>query len=388
MTSGTSFGRSELDPSELSVPIDAKRAEGILSSTEGDREWLGELARENTKEVVTYSRNVTIPVTRLCRNRCAYCGFRRDRDAYLLWDDIKPTLLRAEERGCCEALFMTGEKPEQIDDGARAFLSDHGFRSTPEYVAWLCGRTIDETDLLPHTNIGVLNADEIRELKEVNASMGLMLEDASPRLCGPGMAHHRSPGKVPARRIRTLEIAGEVGVPMTTGLLIGIGQTRREIADSLSVIEGIHERHGHIQEIIIQRFAPKPDTPMASWESPPTPLMLNCFLAARLMFGIGMNLQVPPNIEPEFELFLRNGANDLGGISTITPDYINPRHEWVREGEIYKKVSEMGLTVEVRPPVYPEYVRAELMAPGVKGRTEEWIRRMKGDGRRLDSSCR
>jgi len=337
---------------------------------------LRQIAKDRTGRAVTFSRNVTIPVTNLCRNRCHYCGFRSDAGSFLGWPEISRTLSRAQELGCCEALFMSGERPEHVYPRARAFLKGQGFRSTPDYVAWLCEKTLDETGLLPHTNVGVLDPDELERLKETNASLGLMLEDASPRLGGKGMPHEGSPGKNPGRRIRTIEEAGKLRIPFTTGLLIGIGQTEREIVRSLMVLKSIQDRFGHIQEIIIQRFVPKPGTPMASACPPSTDLMLNIFSVARLIFGPSMNLQVPPNIEPEFEAFLNAGANDLGGLSPLTPDYINPEAAWCREEEIFKRVSSMGLRLHMRPPVYPTFVRPEFLSPRILARARTWISKM------------
>lgn len=335
------------------------------------------MAMGRTKRIVTYSRNVTIPVTNLCRNRCSYCSFRKDEGRYLEWAEISPTLARAQELGCCEALFMSGERPERVHAQARTFLRGQGFGSTSEYVAWLCGKALDETDLLPHTNIGVLDRDELRGLKEVNASLGLMLEDAGRRLCGKGMAHERSPGKDPGQRIRTIEEAGRLKIPFTTGLLIGIGQRHAEIVRSLMVLKSIQDRYGHIQELIVQRFIPKPGTPMASFGSPSTDLMLNAVSVARLIFGPSMNLQVPPNIERRFETFLRAGANDLGGISPLTPDYINPQEAWCREEDIFKRVSLLGLRTEMRPPVYPDLARPKFLSPRVLSKTKRWISKMR-----------
>lgn len=361
------------------APPDERQAELLLGTKAIERDKLRGLARSLTPEVVTFSRNVTIPVTRLCRNRCHYCGFRNDNNGFLRWNEILPVLSKAQKRGCCEALFMSGERPELAHEKARTFLSREGFDSTAEYVTWLCGRTLDETDLLPHTNIGVLDPEEIRALGEVNASLGLMLEDASPRLCGDGMPHSNSPGKDPLERLRTIEDAGKIRVPFTTGLLIGIGQTNAEIVRSLAILKRIQSSFGHIQEVIIQRFLPKPGTAMASRPPPPTALMMNIFSVARLMFGSSMNLQVPPNIEHNFEEFIISGANDLGGISAVTPDYINPQKLWCSEDEIFKRVSSIGFRTEPRPAVYPEYTRDEYLSAEILSRTKIWIRRMRNE---------
>jgi len=359
-------------------PEDIELVTGIIDSP---RASTG-LKRLHVKgKTVTFSRNVTIPVTRLCRNRCGYCGYRMQSGGYLRWNDIVPLLERAGELDCCEALLMSGERPELAHPKAMKFLRAEGFNSTPDYVAWLCGRILDETDLLPHSNLGVLEPDELSDLGRVNASMGLMLEDASPRLCGEGMPHHGSPGKNPEVRLETIREAGRQKIPFTTGLLIGIGQTAAEIARSLLLVRQLQDRYGHIQEVIIQRFLPKRGTQMASKEPPPTGLMLNVVSAARIVLGREMNIQVPPNIEREFEHFIRMGANDLGGISPITPDEINPEETWCSEDEIFKRISSIGYRAELRPPVYREYSRREYLEPRILERAKSWLKRFEVDPR-------
>ncbi len=379
---------SPWDRDRLRPPIEPDTALRVLKAGPKGRERIGRIAASQTPKKVTYSRNITIPVTRLCRNRCSYCSFRRDSGGFLTWKEIKPLLMEAQERGTCEALFMSGERPEETYRSAGIFLEEEGFESTPQYVAWLCGRTLDETDLLPHTNIGLIDRQEIASLKEVNASLGLMLEDASPRLRDPGMPHENSPGKDPQRRLQVLRDAGEIKVPFTTGLLLGIGQTREEILESMRAIRSIHRKYGHIQEIIIQRFMPSRGTTVGYGSPAPRSLALNCFLAARLIFGKSMNLQVPPNLEPDFELFLAHGANDLGGISGITPDYINPGHDWCSEGEIYKKALKIGREARARPPVYPDFATPEMLAPRVLEKTKHWMQIMDEGEKPVDHSRR
>jgi 7,8-didemethyl-8-hydroxy-5-deazariboflavin synthase CofG subunit len=353
---------------------DQERIRSMLSGAY-ELDPLREMAWNLTPRTVTFSTNFTVPVTRLCRNSCAYCSFRNPKGAYLTWGDILPLLRAAEEAGCCEALFMSGERPEDRYGRAREFLKGHGFRTTPDYVAWLCGRTLDETELLPHTNVGILEADEVASLGKVNASLGLMLEDSSERLCGRGMAHEKSPGKSPRERLRTIEEAGMQRIPFTTGILVGIGQNADEIFNSLLDIKRLAERYHHIQEIIIQRFLPKKGTPMETWPTPSTPSMLRVFSVARLLFGRNMSIQVPPNIERNFEEFIRSGANDLGGISPITRDEINPETTWLKEDEIINRVSSIGCRAKHRPPVYEGYARGEFLSPKVLDRTLSWLGR-------------
>ncbi len=328
-----------------------------------------------SRRVVTFSRNVTIPVTHLCRNRCSYCSFRRESGHLLSWSDILPTLLRAQELGCCEVLFMAGERPEERYPKIRKQLSEMGFGSLAEYVAHLCGRTLDETDLLPHTNIGVVEPDELRALGEVNASLGLMLENASPRLMERGMPHHGSPGKDPKIRLKMMGEAGRMRIPFTTGLLVGIGETEEELVRSLLVIRSLQRKYGHIQEVILQRFQPKARTPMQSHPPPPTGLMLNLVSVSRLIMP-EMPIQVPPNIEKRFEAFLLSGANDLGGISPLTPDYVNPDCRWPTEEEIFKRTTLVGFELRARPPVYPSHITGRFLAPRVLARARRCSKAM------------
>jgi len=360
-----------LAPRELTVGELA----GLLDSRGRQALELRRTACLLTRGPVTFSRNATIPVTRLCRNRCSYCSFRSERGRLLKWSEIFPTLRRAQDLGCCEVLFMAGERPEERYPRIRRSLTQMGFDSLAEYVAFLCGRTLDETELLPHTNIGVVSRDELRTLREVNASVGLMLEDASPRLMERGMPHHRSPGKDPKIRLEMMEEAGRMRIPFTTGLLIGIRQTSEEIAKSLLLIKEIQERYGHIQEVIIQRFQPKAHTAMQSYPPPPTDLVLNTVSLTRLLLP-DTPVQVPPNIETRFEAFLLGGANDLGGISPLTVDYINPDCRWPSEEEIFKRIRAVGLQLKARPPVYPSHINGEFLLPRVLARARRWAEAM------------
>jgi len=364
-------GRAGLAAGELS----SGELAGVLESRGRQAIELRRAARLLTRGPVTFSRNVTIPVTRLCRNRCSYCSFRSERGGLLKWSEMLPTLKMAQDLGCCEVLFMAGERPEERYPRIRRSLVQMGFDSLAEYVAYLCGRILDETELLPHTNIGVVSRDELMALRKVNASVGLMLEDASPRLMERGMPHHRSPGKDPKIRLEMIEEAGRIRLPFTTGLLIGIGQTSEEIARSLLSIKKIQERYGHIQEVIIQRFQPKAQTSMQSYPPPPTDLVLNTVSLTRLLLP-DTPVQVPPNIETRFEAFLLSGANDLGGISPLTVDYINPDCRWPSEEEIFKRTRAVGLQLKARPPVYPSHINGEFLVPRVLARARRWAKAM------------
>jgi FO synthase subunit 1 len=301
--------------------------------------------------VVTFSRNIFIPVTNICRNACGYCGFRaRTReDAYVVRQQDFETLL--QQRGAAtEALFSAGEQPE------RALLSPvfservegEGFASLVAYTRHLCSLAI-QYGLLPHCNLGVLTLDELRELKDVNASMGLMLETTAEL-----EAHTHSPGKDPEARLRMIETAGKLEIPFTTGLLIGIGESEEDRIHSLKTIAAVHERYKHIQEVILQPFLPKPATAMEKTNSPPFDLMKETVRAARAILPEEIAIQVPPNLTSPKEL-IELGASDLGGISERTIDYINPEAPWPTEEELRRNIAPYEL--RERLPIYPQYIR-------------------------------
>ena len=302
---------------------------------------------------VTYSRNVFIPLSDACRNACAYCGFRRDEPQILPIRKVRILLEEGARHGCKEALFTLGERPESHPEIA-AQLKSWGYSSVIEYLYDLCLLALDK-GLLPHSNPGVISREELKLLKEVNASMGLMLENSSPRLLEPGMPHHRSPGKEPKKRLRVMADAGRLKVPFTTGLLIGIGETQDEVQASLEDIARIQSKYGNIQEIIIQNFKPKEGTPMAHHPTPGFEAVLSAVRAAREVLP-DVALQVPPNLNPEWPVLLGEGVTDLGGISPVTQDYINPEDAWPRVKELKEKLRKMGHNLRERLPIYPAYI--------------------------------
>jgi FO synthase subunit 1 len=305
-------------------------------------------------KVVTYSKNVFIPLTNACRNACAYCGFRSDKPYIMREEEVLRILKAGAAKGCREALFTFGEKPEVYPEIEKA-LSKMGYASVIEYLYHLCEASL-ELGLLPHSNPGVIGEAEMRALREVNASMGLMLENASERLCGKGMPHEHSPGKRPEARLRMIELAGKLRIPFTTGLLIGIGETSEEVAFSLMQLKKLSDKYGHIQEIIIQNFKPKKDTPMQHSREPSLFKMLKVVRASSELFP-ELDIQVPPNLNPStYAIFLLHGASDLGGISPLTKDYINPEDAWPRVDEMRLLVEELGLTLRQRLPIYPKYI--------------------------------
>ena len=311
--------------------------------------------------VVSYSRKVFIPLTRLCHDVCGYCTFAttpaQAGSAYLSPNQVLEIARAGRAAGCREALFTLGDKPELRYAAARAALRALGFPSTVEYLAHACRLVLEETGLFPHVNAGVMAEAEIAALRAVSVSQGIMLETASIRLCERGEAHFGSPDKVPHVRLEMIEAAGRQRVPFTSGILIGIGETRRERIESLLVLRDLQARHGHVQEIIIQNFNPKPGTRMASTPAPTLEDLLWTAAVARLIFGPAMNIQTPPNLSFEhFPKLLDAGINDWGGISPVTADHVNPEAPWPHLDRLAEATADRGLVLTERLAVYPEYV--------------------------------
>jgi len=336
----------------------------------------GELRDRHKGRTVTYSRKVFLPVTNLCRDRCSYCTFRKDPRDPEAWtmtpDELLDWIERGKVQGCKEALMCLGDKPELAYSGYRATLAGFGHQNTTEYIYRACKIALAQ-GLLPHTNAGVMSYDEMKWLKEVNVSLGLMLENISPRLRQRGMAHFSAPDKDPAVRVRMLHEAGELEIPFTTGILIGIGETREECVDSLLAIRDIHREYGHIQEVIVQNFRAKPRTRMAHAPEPESLEMAKTVAVARLVLGGQMNLQAPPNLSPhDHKLILRAGINDWGGISPVTKDYVNPEAAWPHLVTLAQTCQEEGFTLRERLAIYPEYItRPGFLLPALRPRTQE-----------------
>jgi len=310
--------------------------------------------------VVTYSRKVFIPLTTLCRAYCGYCTFRKDPGepgAHTMTPDEVMEVVRAGERlGCTEALFSLGDKPELLFPEMRETLQHLGYKSTLQYLEAMCSLVLRESSLLPHPNPGLMSWEWLRRLARVSPSMGLMLETTSSRLLARGAAHDNAPDKDPAKRLRVIEDAGRQKIPFTTGLLIGIGETIEERVDTLVAIRGLHEKYGHIQEVIIQNFRAKTGTPMANCPEPDRADMLRTLAVARLMMP-EMNIQAPPNLsDAHYADLLDGGINDWGGVSPLTPDFINPEKPWPHVDELRKRTEAKGFQLKQRLPVYPEFV--------------------------------
>jgi FO synthase len=324
--------------------------------------------------VITYSPKVFLPLTNLCRNHCDYCSFRRSPGDPGEWTmtpaEVADALARARALGCVEALFCLGDKPERAFSAYRRTLASLGQESTVEYLH-AAARLALAHGLLPHTNAGLLADVEMLRLKEVNVSLGLMLECSSPRLCEPGMPHHRAPDKRPEKRLAMIESAGRLKIPFTTGILLGIGETRRERIQSLLAIRALHRLHRHVQEVIVQNFRAVPGVPMQHAPEPDEHEVTLAVALARLILDRDVSVQSPPNLNPAAaEALLAAGLNDFGGISPLTPDYINPRHPWPHLDGLRDACARAGFVLRARPPVYDRFVEREgFVDPALVGPT-------------------
>ena len=323
---------------------------------------------------VSYSRKVFIPLTHLCRDVCHYCTFakppRRGEAAYLTPEQVLDIARAGAEAGCKEALFTLGDKPELRYRAAREALEALGFATTLDYLKAVAGRVLEETGLLPHLNPGVMTAEEAAGLREVSASMGIMLESASERLCAKGMPHYGSPDKKPSRRLEAIRLAGEAKVPFTSGILIGIGETRLERIEALLALRDIDDRTGAIQEVIVQNFRAKPDTRMRDAPEPDMGELLWSVAVARLIMGDGTSVQAPPNLAPgTLGDIVAAGIDDWGGVSPVTPDYVNPEAPWPHLDALERETAAAGKQLVERLTVYPRHLNGEWLAPKLLTRT-------------------
>lgn len=331
-----------------------------FGDTEALADVAGQLRDRGCGNIITYSRKVFIPLTHLCRDVCHYCTFaqtpKKIPQAYMPVEEVLALCRQGAEMGCQEALFTLGEKPELRYSAARKALSEMGYATTLDYVREVAARVLSETGLIPHINAGCMTAEEIASLRDVSASMGIMLESASKRLCEKGMPHYGSPDKDPAVRLETLELAGRAKVPFTSGILIGIGETRLERIESLLELRNVHERHGHLQEVIIQNFRAKPNTLMSQAPEPDLNELLWTIAVARLIFGPTMNIQAPPNLSPGvLPQIVSAGINDWGGVSPLTPDFVNPEAPWPHLDTLARETAAAGKFLEQRLTIYPEF---------------------------------
>jgi FO synthase len=319
---------------------------------------------------VSYSRKVFVPLTQLCRDVCHYCTFAQTpsklEKPYLAPEDVLRIAREGAALGCKEVLFTLGDQPERRYAKAREALARLGFATTLDYLEHVAGLVLRETGLLPHLNPGLMSADQLARLRRVAPSMGIMLESASARLCERGGPHFGSPDKQPSRRLETLRLAGEARVPMTSGILIGIGETRRERIESLLALRDLHERYGHLQEIIVQNFRAKAGTKMHAAPEPGMDDLCWTIAVARLIFGAGMSIQAPPNLYGgDLPELIEAGINDWGGVSPLTPDHVNPEAPWPHLDRLAADTARAGCDLVERLTVYPRYVQArdEWLAP-------------------------
>ncbi|HYU39125.1 MAG TPA: 5-amino-6-(D-ribitylamino)uracil--L-tyrosine 4-hydroxyphenyl transferase CofH [Acidimicrobiia bacterium] len=310
---------------------------------------------------ITFSPKVFIPLTMLCRDRCGYCTFAKPparlESPYLSLDEVLDVARRGTAAGCHEALFTLGEAPEDRYATAREWLGDHGYDSTVDYLAAACGAVLAETGLLPHANAGALSQEELERLRAVSPSQGMMIETLAARLGEPGGPHHGAPDKTPARRLATLEAAGVAQVTFTTGILVGIGETRAERIDALIAIRESHARHGHVQEVIVQNFLPKPGTAMHQHPACDRDEFVWTVAAARLVLGPDMHVQAPPNLSDDLGVLVAAGIDDWGGVSPVTIDHVNPERPWPALERLRAATEAAGKVLAPRLTVYPEYVR-------------------------------
>ncbi len=307
---------------------------------------------------VTFSPKVFVPLTMLCRDRCGYCTFAkapaRLESPFMTPDEVLAVAREGADVGCHEALFTLGESPEDRYPVARQWLGEHGYGSTVEYLAAMCRLVLDETGLLPHANAGALTAGEMTLLRPVTASQGMMLESLREDLD----AHRGSPDKVPARRLATLEAAGELGIAFTTGILVGIGEEREDRIRALEAIAASHDRHGHVQEVIVQNFLPKPGTAMHRAPECPSDVYLETIALARTILPPEVHLQAPPNLSDDFGLLLDAGIDDWGGVSPVTADHVNPERPWPSLDGLRTVTEARGHTLAPRLTIYPEFAKA------------------------------
>src|SRR5438128_4709868 len=334
-------------PDLLHAPVDQLMAEAarLRDSAHGTR--------------ITFSPKVFIPLTMLCRDRCGYCTFAKPparlESPFVALDEVLAIARAGQAAGCKEALFTLGEAPEDRYPVAAEWLAAHGYGSTVDYLVAAAGAVLADTGLLPHANAGALSGAELERLRAVAPSQGMMLEALAARLGEPGGPHFRAPDKTPERRLATLEAAGEARIPFTTGLLVGFGETREERIETLLAIEASHRRHGHVQEVIVQNFLPKPGTGMAHEPACPQEEMLWTTAAARLLLDPAIHLQAPPNLASDLAALIAAGIDDWGGVSPVTPDHVNPERPWPELDRLRRATEAAGKVLAPRLTVYPEY---------------------------------
>jgi 7,8-didemethyl-8-hydroxy-5-deazariboflavin synthase CofG subunit len=316
------------------------------------------LRKKFKKNSVTFSKKAFFNIVNLCKDTCSYCTYKaepgEEKLSLMSIQQTRELLQLAKKYRCVEVLFVTGEKPEERYQEARGWLKENGFKSTVEYLIHASELAL-ESGLFPHTNAGNLNFDEMKELKKTNVSMGIMLENVSERLTEKGMPHYLAASKRPKARLKVLENSGRLRIPMTTGILVGIGETIEEIIDSIFAIKQLHQKYGNIQEVILQNFQPKPDTVMRNSPSADENYFKIIVALSRIIMP-KMNIQIPPNLSPKsYQNFLTIGINDWGGISPLTPDFVNPEFSWPEINKVEEDSKNAGFELKCRFPIYPEF---------------------------------
>ena len=351
----------------MSSKLTKKEILQILNATDIELiDYMSQTMKYRENNLITFSKNIFIPLTEICRNDCGYCNFKKDptdSTAIILKskEEILLDLKEAEKYGCKEAMFAFGEDADE-EEIVQLKLAEYGYENMIDYIIDICQMTLNETTLLPHTNGGNFCYDDLKRLKDVNASMGLMLENSSPRLMKLP-AHNKSPGKDPKLRLETIENAGKLKIPYTSGILIGIGETKEEIADSLLALKDIHDKYGHIQEIIIQNFTPIPGIEMENSKEPTLLDMIRTVIAGCLVFkDTDVSIQVPPNLNNETaQIFLLCGADDWGGVSPVSPDYVNITSPWPGIDELKYITENAGFELIERLCIYDKYINREWL---------------------------
>ncbi len=317
-----------------------------------------ELRKKYKDNTVTFSKKAFFNIINMCKDTCSYCTYKsepgEEKLSLMSKQEIRQMLSLAKKYRCVEALFVTGERPEQKYHQAKEWLKENGFKSTPEYLVHASEMAL-EAGLFPHTNAGNLTKDELKELQKTNVSMGLMLENSSERLSKKGMPHYLAASKRPKARLEVLDNSGKLGIPMTTGILVGIGETPNEVIESIFAIKKLHKKYGNIQEVILQNFQPKSDTLMSTFPSAEEKYFKIIVSLTRILMP-EMNIQIPPNLSPRsYQNFLSVGINDWGGISPITPDYVNPEFSWPEIKKVDQNSKNAGFSLKCRFPIYPEF---------------------------------
>ncbi|MBT3475730.1 7,8-didemethyl-8-hydroxy-5-deazariboflavin synthase CofG [bacterium] len=326
--------------------------------------------------LISFSKNFFIPLTQLCRDKCSYCTFKYEPGEGELFyspEKVLEAAKKSAELGCTEMLFVSGDKPELVYDVYRKELNKMGYDSTSDYMIAMSEICLEE-GIFPHSNLGIAKPEELKRFKNSNPSMGLMLESISERLMEPGEAHYRCPDKYPRARIKTISDAGKLNIPWTSGILIGIGETWEERVDSIFELKRISDEFGHIQEIIIQNFSPKPGIKMEGSPVPTDLDMIKTVAMAKILMGKDVNIQVPPNLNAKtYTLHIFSGVNDLGGVSPLTIDYVNPESPWPQLDIMKKNISEFGFTLRERLPVYPEYLDKRFLTDNIYNKALKFV---------------